>query len=72
MLLHDNNIVSFLSNGVSVNPIHSVIQNAWHLHCNNGDDFDLLKFRRTVATILLLQNKNQRFTKKDIRLIKIA
>ncbi|XP_017472568.1 PREDICTED: piggyBac transposable element-derived protein 3-like, partial [Rhagoletis zephyria] len=33
------------------------IQNAWHLHRNNGGVLDLLKFKRRIATVLLTQNR---------------
>lgn len=37
--------------------IDMAMQNAWHLHRQNGGNFDQLKFRRFVATALLSQNR---------------
>lgn len=37
--------------------IDASIQNAWHLHRQDGGDMDQLKFRRRIATTILQLNK---------------
>ncbi|XP_050497860.1 piggyBac transposable element-derived protein 3-like [Diabrotica virgifera virgifera] len=39
--------------------IDVALQNAWQLHRQRGGDLDQLRFRRRVATTLLLQNKKK-------------
>ncbi|RZC42299.1 hypothetical protein BDFB_013494 [Asbolus verrucosus] len=33
------------------------IQNAWHLHCKKGGEFDQQSFKKRIAIALLIQNK---------------